>query len=220
MSSGTPKQYLLLDGQPMLLHTVAALLAEPRLVRVHVVLTRDDPDFEASGCAAGLRRYADRVRVLDCGGPTRAQSVVNGLRAIVAEVEPDDWMLVHDAARPCLPRVALAHLIDSLENDPVGGLLALPVGDTIKRGDAVDHVIDTPSRAGLWAAQTPQMFRHAALLAALDAAGPGVTDEAQAIEGSGARPRLVRGDPRNLKVTWPQDVALAECFLQHFRDPS
>jgi 2-C-methyl-D-erythritol 4-phosphate cytidylyltransferase len=218
MSAGAPKQYLLLDDQPMLIHTVGALLAEKRLASVHIVLAPDDDDFIASGCESRLQHHVARVQVLRCGGATRAESVRNGLRAMAGPVAGRDWVLVHDAARPCLPRDALARLIDSLIADPVGGLLALPVADTLKRSDPQQRVLETASREGLWSAQTPQMFRHAALLAALHAAGPSVTDEAQAIEASGAQPRLVRGDPRNLKVTWPEDVALAECFLQHFRD--
>lgn len=226
MASDLPKQYLPLAGRPMLVHTVEALLTEPRLSSVSVVLAPDDVDFDASGCAGSLQRHGIRVRVVRCGGDSRAASVRNGLRALAGSVGGDDWMLVHDAARPCLPPSALARLIDSLHDDPVGGLLAMPVADTLKRSDADGLVVDTPSREGLWAAQTPQMFRYEALLAALDAAvvasglpgGVLATDEAQAIEAGGARPRLVRGDPRNLKVTWPADVALAEGFLQHFRD--
>jgi len=226
MASGLPKQYLPLAGRPMLVHTVEALLAEPRLSSVSVVLSPDDADFDTSGCADSLQRYGERVRVVRCGGDTRAASVRNGLRALAGAVGAQDWMLVHDAARPCLPPSALARLIDTLLDDPVGGLLAMPVADTLKRGDADGLVVDTPSREGLWAAQTPQMFRHAALLTALDAAveaatrpgGQPATDEAQAVEAGGLRPRLVRGDPRNLKVTWPADVALAEGFLQHFPD--
>ena len=188
MASGLPKQYLPLAGRPMLVHTVEALLAEPRLSSVSVVLAPDDADFDTSGCADSLQRHGERVRVVRCGGDTRAASVRNGLRALAGAVGAQDWMLVHDAARPCLPPSALARLIDTLLDDPVGGLLAMPVADTLKRGDADGLVVDTPSREGLWAAQTPQMFRHAALLSALDAAveaaarpgGQPATDEAQA----------------------------------------
>jgi len=226
MASGLPKQYLPLAGVPMLVHTVEALLVEPRLSSVSVVLAPDDVDYEAAGCALRLQVHGARVRVVRCGGDTRAASVRNGLRALAGSVAADDWVLVHDAARPCLPPSALARLIDTLLDDPVGGLLAMPVADTLKRGGADGRVVDTPSREGLWAAQTPQMFRCAPLLAALDAAveaaarpgGAPATDEAQAIEAGGASPRLVRGDPRNLKVTWPADIALAEGFLRHLMD--
>jgi 2-C-methyl-D-erythritol 4-phosphate cytidylyltransferase len=226
MASGLPKQYLPLAGVPMLVHTVEALLVEPRLSSVSVVLAPDDADYEAAGCALRLQAHGARVRVVRCGGDTRAASVRNGLRALAGSVAADDWVLVHDAARPCLPPSALARLIDTLLDDPIGGLLAMPVADTLKRGGADGRVVDTPSREGLWAAQTPQMFRCAPLLAALDAAveaaarpgGAPATDEAQAIEAGGASPRLVRGDPRNLKVTWPADIALAEGFLQHLMD--
>jgi 2-C-methyl-D-erythritol 4-phosphate cytidylyltransferase len=226
MDSPMPKQYLLLCGQPMLIHTLEALLAEPRLCSVCVVLSPDDEDFTASGCASRLQRHDTRITVARCGGDTRAASVRNGLRTLAHRFDPHDWVLVHDAARPCLPGSALARLIDTLLDDPVGGLLAMPVADTLKRGDDAGQVVATPAREGLWAAQTPQMFRLGALCAALEAAveaaalpgGLPATDEAQAVEASGARPRLVRGDPRNLKVTWPADIALAECCLQHFPD--
>jgi 2-C-methyl-D-erythritol 4-phosphate cytidylyltransferase len=226
MDAPLPKQYLLLAGQPMLIHTLEALLAEPRVASVSVVLAPDDEDFTASGCESRLQRHDTRIRVARCGGDTRAASVRNGLRLLAGSFDAHDWVLVHDAARPCLPAVALARLIDTLLDDPVGGLLAMPVADTLKRADADGLVVATPSREGLWAAQTPQMFRLGRLLAALDVAveaaalpgGTPATDEAQAIEADGARPRLVLGDPRNLKVTWPGDIALAEGFLQYLMD--
>jgi 2-C-methyl-D-erythritol 4-phosphate cytidylyltransferase len=125
----------------------------------------------------------------------------------------DDWVLVHDAARPCLPARALERLLEAVAGDAVGGLLAVRVADTLKRGDADDRVVETVPRSGLWQAQTPQMFRRGLLLRALDQAGADVTDEAGAVEALGLRPRLVPGDPRNVKITFPEDLDLAETIL-------
>jgi 2-C-methyl-D-erythritol 4-phosphate cytidylyltransferase len=154
MESGLPKQYLPLAGVPMLVHTVEALLVEPRLSSVSVVLAPDDTDYEAAGCASRLKVHGVRVRVVRCGGDTRAASVRNGLRALAGSVAADDWVLVHDAARPCLSPSALARLIDTLLDDPVGGLLAMPVADTLKCSGADGRVVDTPPREGLWAPPT------------------------------------------------------------------
>ena len=151
--------------------------------------------------------------MLRCGGATRAESVANGLDAVGQVVAEDDWMLVHDAARPGLSQALLAALCDALRGDPVGGLLAVPTADTLKRADAGQRVAATESREGLWQAQTPQMFRFGLLQQAL-AAHPGVTDEAGAIEAAGLKPRLVRADVSNLKVTFPADLRLAELILQ------
>jgi 2-C-methyl-D-erythritol 4-phosphate cytidylyltransferase len=197
----------------MLWHTVHALLAEPRIECVFIVLAPDDTQFAALA-ASPFAAGASRVVTVACGGETRALSVLNGLDAMADRVDSADWVLVHDAARPCLPRETLGRLIDTLAADAVGGLLALPVADTVKRADAQGRVTATEPRESLWLAQTPQMFRHGALRAALRAAGAAVTDEAQAMELSGVRPRLVRGDARNLKVTWPGDIALAGRLME------
>jgi 2-C-methyl-D-erythritol 4-phosphate cytidylyltransferase len=153
------------------------------------------------------------VEPLYCGGGTRRDSVLNGLVAISPAVNPDDWVLVHDAARPCLPDEMLDKLLTEVADVPVGGLLAVPVADTLKRAAAgsasgVRSEVTVP-RAGLWQAQTPQMFRHGMLVDALRAAGSDMTDEASAIEQLGLQPRLVESDSRNLKVTYPQDMELA-----------
>ena len=150
-----------------------------------------------------------------CGGAARAASVFNGLAAVRDLVDADNWVLVHDAVRPCLPAVALTRLIETLADDAVGGLLALPVVDTLKRADAAGRVIKTEPRDGLWQAQTPQMFRYRALFEALRAIDPAVaTDEASAMEALGLQPRLVTGDTRNLKVTYPHDLELAALILE------
>jgi len=152
----------------------------------------------------------DRLQPLYCGGATRAESVSNGLLA--SEIEPDDWVMVHDAARPCLTQAHLARLIAELRDDPVGGILAVPVADTLKRADDAGRIARTEDRDGLWQAQTPQMFRAGLLAQALNAAR-NVTDEASAIEALGLHPKLVAGDSSNFKVTYPQDMLLAELLL-------
>jgi 2-C-methyl-D-erythritol 4-phosphate cytidylyltransferase len=204
-----PKQYRPIAGSPMLVHAVRALLADARIATVFVVLAPDDDAFDALEWGAA----AERVAPLYCGGATRRDSVFNGLVAMANVVDPDDWILVHDAARPCLEPAALARLIDRASADAVGGILAMPVADTLKRGGDDARIVATEPRAGLWGAQTPQMFRHGTLLQALGAAAD-VTDEASAVERLGLRPLLVEGSTRNLKVTFPDDFATAERLLR------
>lgn len=208
-----PKQYRNIAGQPMLRHAVQALLAEPRIDRVVVAVSADDTRVHAA--LAGLARTA----WLPCGGPTRADTVMNALAA--SNVAPEDWVLVHDAARPGLSAGALGALIDACLPDAVGGLLAQPVADTVKRGLAAldgspPRVVSTQSRDQLWLAQTPQMFRASLLGDAFEyAARNGLvpTDEAGAVEALGHAPLLVPGTPANFKVTWPQDFAWMEKWL-------
>jgi len=152
------------------------------------------------------------VQPLYCGGETRRDSVYNGLVAAMAVLEADDWMLVHDAARPCLPAKDLDNLMRELEGDEVGGILALPVVDTLKKVSA-NRIQSTEERAPFWLAQTPQMFRAGLLAQALAGARGSPTDEAAAVEQLGLKPRVVAGSRENLKVTWPEDVAIAEAIL-------
>lgn len=206
-----PKQYAPLAGRALVAHTLDALAAVPRLAGTLVALAPDDSIFETLVPARpGL--WAAR-----CGGDSRAATVRAGLRALRAQGAADeDWVLVHDAAR-CLLRPAwVERLIDACQDDPVGGLLALPLTDTLKQAESQrgDRVAATVERAGKWVAQTPQMFRLALLEKALDAAGSAVTDEAGAVEALGLQPRLVAGHPDNLKVTWPADFDRAERLLQ------
>ncbi|MCF8187026.1 MAG: 2-C-methyl-D-erythritol 4-phosphate cytidylyltransferase, partial [Sulfuritalea sp.] len=140
-------------------------------------------------------------------------TVLNGLHAIEAQVEAEDWILVHDAARPGLSNLLLNQLLSALENDAVGGLLALPLADTLKRADAEERVAATLPRTDLWQAQTPQMFRYATLKKALTTFNGSATDEAEAIEALGLKPKLVTGELRNLKVTYPQDLAVLSALL-------
>ena len=162
---------------------------------------------------SSVRRTATSATLLYNGGATRKQSVLNGLLAMRAQLSDDDWVLVHDAARPGLTPALIERLISEVRSDAVGGLLALPVVDTLKRSDADGRSEATVPRDGLWAAQTPQMFRYALLHRALGQASE-VTDEASAVEALGLRPKLVEGSPRNFKITLPHDVALAEMHLK------
>jgi 2-C-methyl-D-erythritol 4-phosphate cytidylyltransferase len=213
MGAEIPKQYQMLAGRPLIGHAVEVLCAHARVAQVFVVLAPDDARFRQIDWLAHKMRLAP----LYCGGATRAASVLNGLMAMADVVEPDDWVMVHDAARPCLTAQLIDRLIDALAGDPVGGLLAVPVADTLKRADenSRDHVAATVPRDNLWQAQTPQMFRYRLLLEALRKAPlAGVTDEAGAIEHMGLHPRLVMGSPGNLKVTWPEDTRFAEASLR------
>ncbi|SCK20524.1 2-C-methyl-D-erythritol 4-phosphate cytidylyltransferase [Vogesella sp. LIG4] len=209
--SATPKQYLDIGGQPLLAHTLAVLAANPDIDLVAVVISPGDEWF------AGFDWPLPKLRVLRVGGASRAESVANGLAALAPAA--DDWVLVHDAARCCLSPQALARLIAEIGDDAVGGILAQPVADTVKQGDASARIAATVPRDGLWLAQTPQMFRAGLLASALaDAANPGITDEASAIELLGHAPRLVVGEAQNFKVTWPGDLALAGAILAARKD--
>jgi 2-C-methyl-D-erythritol 4-phosphate cytidylyltransferase len=211
MGGELPKQYQPLAGKPLLHHALNCLCSSPSIERVFVVLAQGDKHFARHA----WQPFAAKVEPLYCGGETRAASVFNGLLAARDAVDGSDWMLVHDAARPCLAAEALERLIAGLRDEQTGGLLALPVVDTLKRGDPDAYVVQTEPRENLWQAQTPQMFRYRLLLEALRAIDPAVaTDEARAIEQLGLRPKLVMGDMRNLKVTYPQDLALAELILR------
>jgi 2-C-methyl-D-erythritol 4-phosphate cytidylyltransferase len=156
--------------------------------------------------------FGDRVAPLYCGGATRHDSVLNGLVAASSTVEPDDWMLVHDAARPCLAPRELGRLLNTLAADEVGGILAVPVADTLKRADFAARIQATEPREHLWQAQTPQMFRHGLLLDALGRSAR-LSDEAGAVEALGLKPKLVQGSAANLKVTYAEDLQLARTIL-------
>jgi 2-C-methyl-D-erythritol 4-phosphate cytidylyltransferase/2-C-methyl-D-erythritol 4-phosphate cytidylyltransferase/2-C-methyl-D-erythritol 2,4-cyclodiphosphate synthase len=202
-----PKQYQMLGTRSVLGHTLAALSQVTRLHDVLVVLSASDTQF-----APHLASF--KAAAAACGGATRAQTVRNGLDELLSRgARRGDWVLVHDAAR-CLVRPEwIDALIDACLDDPVGGLLALPVADTLKseRDGRVDATLD---RRGKWQAQTPQMFRIGMLIDALDHAGPGVTDEASAIEATGRAPQLVAASLENFKVTYPADFELAERLLK------
>lgn len=208
MGSELPKQYLPLLGRPLITHALAVFAASPRIATINVVLSADDDYWQRL-----VPEIDAKVNVLRCGGKTRAATVLNGLDAIEHKVGKEDWVLVHDAARPGLNVALLNRLLDELENDPVGGLLAIPLADTLKRADQANRVAKTEPRESLWQAQTPQMFRYGLLREALQKAGDQPTDEAQAVEALGYQAKLVAGELRNLKITYPQDLAIAEAIL-------
>ncbi|MFG6466056.1 2-C-methyl-D-erythritol 4-phosphate cytidylyltransferase [Roseateles sp. BYS87W] len=205
--AGMPKQYVPIAGRPMLAHTLAALAAVPRLTQTLVVLSPTDDRFDAA--LPGHTGWVARV-----GGASRAESVLGGLAELRRRgATDDDWVLVHDAARCLLQPAWVDALIDACQHDAVGGLLAQPVADTLKSGDAEGRVTATVDRRDKWAAQTPQMFRLGLVERALTAMGAAATDEASAVEALGLAPQLVRASMANFKVTWPEDFALAERWL-------
>lgn len=207
-----PKQYALLDGKPVLLHAIERLVAAMPFASIHVVLAADDHFYEHAVGAPGI------VKALRCGGATRAESVRHGLEALVRIAHDDDWILVHDAVRPCIDAASLARLVVELADDPVGGVLAVPMASSLKRSSRDRRVVRSESRDGLWHAQTPQMFRFRVLREAF--AQPDVdhvTDESQAVEALGLHPRLVLGARTNIKITYPDDLELAAAIMAQQR---
>ena len=204
--AATPKQYSVIAGKTVLEHTLQALQKCATIQRIFVNVQRDDEH--------AVRATANHANVtlLRTAGNTRAETVQNALKDISKQVRRDAWVLIHDAARPCVSSVDLNRLIALAGAHPVGGLLASPVSDTLKRANAKGEVTETVPRDGMWRAQTPQMFRYETLLHAL-AASPDVTDEAQAIEALGMSPLLVAGSARNIKITLPEDAELAAYYL-------
>ena len=203
-----PKQYVELAGRPLIAHTLTALRAVDEVQQTLVVLAPGDPRF-AAACPDFDGWTAD------CGGATRAASVLAGLAALRSRgVADEDWVLVHDAARCLIRPEWVQALIAACRLDAVGGLLALPVADTLKRADGEQRVVSTLDRRQAWAAQTPQMFRLGLLERALQQAGDAVTDEASAIESLGLAPRLVRAPLENFKLTLAEDFRLAELILR------
>ena len=211
MGESLPKQYLTVAARPLLWYALRRLCGHPALQRTYVVLHPEDQLFSRYDWT----EFGNQLVPLFCGGGTRAESVASGLKRMRTELQADDWVLVHDAARPCLTDELIDRLLSELGEDAVGGLLAIPVADTLKRNDGERRVLRTESREELWQAQTPQMFRFGLLLRALRAADPArTTDEASALEQLGHRPRLVMGSAANLKVTYPEDLSLAELILK------
>ena len=208
-----PKQYTMLCGQTVLQHTVARFLAVPEVAHIGVVVAPSDHCIDQVYAPHGL---PEKVRIWRCGGETRAESVRNGLAQIMDEdiACASDWVLVHDAARCCVPLDAIQRLLAEAGHHPVGGLLAVPMADTVKKADISGQVCATIDRSGLWQAQTPQMFRAGLLQQALNRVDISmVTDESSAIEALGKWPLLVEGDVRNIKLTRPSDAVLAELLL-------
>ncbi len=212
MEAETPKQYFPLLGKSILEHTLTRLADHPQIAGLVVVIAPDDEYWPA------VASRLPPVTVVT-GGAERCHSVLNALQSLAMSAAPTDWVLVHDAARPCVHADDITRLIARCEAEPTadGGLLGMAVRDTLKRCDAAGGVMGTVDRSGLWHALTPQMFRLARLRTALEtvlAAGVLVTDDAQAIEHIGGAVRIVEGRADNLKVTRPQDLILAELFLR------
>ncbi|CCD29536.1 Bifunctional enzyme ispD/ispF [Candidatus Glomeribacter gigasporarum BEG34] len=217
-SASLPKQYQWIAGRPLLYHTLSAFNACPELAHILVVLAPEDAHFE-------MRHFEGLCfEPRHCGGASRQLSVLNGLNALADRgASAHDWVLVHDAARPGITPALIRALIDAVQNDPVGGIMALPLTDTLKRafGNRAEdaspsRIACTEPRAGLWRAQTPQMFRFGRLCDALtraQRAGRTFSDEAGALEAQGHMPLLIKGHPRNFKVTYPEDVEWTEAFL-------
>lgn len=211
MGAARPKQYLPLAGKTVLEWTLERLCAQPQLQGLMVALAPDDAHWESLEMDCALPLWC-----VD-GGAERCHSVLNALHALADRAAPDDWVLVHDAARPCVRNSDIDRLIESGRHHGVGALLAIPVRDTMKRCDASGTVSETVSREHLWLALTPQMFRLGALRQALGDAIAGavlVTDEASAMERAGLSPRVVPGHSDNIKITRPEDLALAQFYLQ------
>ena len=211
MASEIPKQYLPLLGRPVIEHTLQRLLTQGRIEAVYVALSNDDEWWSMTAYAAHPRV----VRVP--GGVERCHSVLNALARLQVAAQPEDWVLVHDAARPCLHRSDLDRMLVELAGDPVGGLLAAPLHDTIKQAGEGGRITATIPREQLWRAFTPQMFRLGELFDALTQAlaeGWLVTDDASAMELAGYAPRLLEGRSDNIKITRPEDLRLAEFYLR------
>lgn len=210
MAADRPKQYLPLGGKTVIRHVLERFGRHPRISGIVVALAEHDDYWERQSAPRG------KPLITVTGGAERCHSVLNALRRLAAEAEPEDWVLVHDAARPCLRSRDLDRLIGELRDHPVGGLLGVAVADTLKRVDESGMVSDTLDRRGVWRALTPQMFRLGPLTAALESAlvdGVLVTDEAAAMERAGHRPRMVAGAADNIKITLPGDLAFAEMLL-------
>ncbi len=208
MENVLPKQYLPLAGKPIIAHIIQTFFTHPRIASIHLALSSEDKfwnDLEL--------KEDSRLHIHYTGGESRCETVLNTLEMM--HVDADDWVLVHDAARPGLTHDALDRLLETLVEDDVGGLLALPVADTIKKSNEMNLVNKTVSRQNLWQAQTPQMFHYAMLKQALTEYDGLPTDEAEAVEALGFSPKLVHGELRNLKVTYPADLALLEMIFEH-----
>lgn len=215
MGTSTPKQYLPLLGKTVIEHTLERLSAHPRIAGVVVVIAPGDLHWQSLSSAPAL------AAIIAEGGAERYHSVLNGLRKLAEVARPQDWVLVHDAARPCVRHADIDTLIASLADHAVGGLLGMPVSDTVKRTDNAGNVLETVNRHGLWRALTPQMFRLEALTHALHHAVTRhlpVTDEAAAMELSGFAPRMIAGHADNIKITHPQDLVLAELYIRQQED--
>ncbi|MDH3355697.1 MAG: 2-C-methyl-D-erythritol 4-phosphate cytidylyltransferase [Chromatiales bacterium] len=210
METNIPKQYLLLRGKRVIDWTLSCFLNHPQIEGVVVAISEGDPYWD--------NLEFDHAKLTTVvGGEERSDSVLNALHRLSQMADDNDWVLVHDAARPCLSQTDLDHLLDELKGHPVGGVLGTPISDTVKQTNAADEVIDTPDRSQLWRAFTPQMFHLRALTDALmdaEREGKRVTDDASAMELAGFHPKMVMGRADNIKITQPRDLQLAELYLK------
>ncbi|SJM91380.1 4-diphosphocytidyl-2C-methyl-D-erythritol synthase [Crenothrix polyspora] len=209
MNADRPKQYLLLAGKTVLEQTLLRLLQADVFSAISVAISEEDPYWPE------IPISCHEKIITAAGGKERADSVLSGLKSIRDKASDDDWVLVHDAARPCLTASDIHHLINALIDDEVGGILALSSHDTLKNVQG-NSILGTLDRSHIWRALTPQMFRYGRLKKALEAAegNPAVTDEASALELLGLQPKIVEGRPDNIKITRPEDLALAQFYLE------
>ena len=214
MQADRPKQYLNLCDKPVIMHTLERLISHPQIAGVVVAVADNDPYWSLLAIPESWPLYRA------AGGVERADSVLNALNFLKNITDSDPWVLVHDAARPCLRHSDIDRMLAELSQDPVGGILGVPVTETVKRVDPQNRIIETVSRDNLWRAATPQMFRLQTLIKALEQtrlAQCKVTDEASAMEYAGYQPTMVEGHADNLKITLPKDLALAALYLQQQR---
>ena len=214
MNADRPKQYLELAGKTVIEHTLLRLLSAEVFTAVAVAISEEDPywpDLDVS---------AHKKIITAAGGKERADSVLSALKAIRTVASDDDWVLVHDAARPCITTIDIHHLIDSLKTDEIGGILALSSHDTLKSVQGDNIIVGTLDRSHIWRALTPQMFRYGLLKNALEVAegNTAITDESSALELQGMQPKIVEGRPDNIKITRPEDLALAQFYMEHQND--
>ena len=214
MNADRPKQYLELAGKTVIEHTLLRLLSAQVFTAVAVAISEEDPywpDLDVS---------AHKKIITAAGGKERADSVLSALKAIRTVASDDDWVLVHDAARPCITTIDIHHLIDSLKTDEIGGILALSSHDTLKSVQGDNIIVGTLDISHIWRALTPQMFRYGLLKNALEVAegNTAITDEASALELQGMQPKIVEGRPDNIKITRPEDLALAQFYMEHQND--
>lgn len=209
IGDSVPKQYIPVAGKPMMFHSIEALAAVSRVERLFVVLAPLDRHWGEHDWSA----LPDKIEALFCGGARRSESVLNALKFLEPRIAKDDWVLVHDAARPCIATELVEQFLDEIGDDPVGGLLAMPLADTLKRADENQRVAETIPRSNLWRAQTPQMFHYEMLRRGIEKK-PDATDEAEAVQSIGYNaPKLVQGEDSNLKVTFAEDIQLAELVI-------
>jgi len=213
MNADRPKQYLELAGKTVIEHTLYRLLSADVFAAVAVAISVEDPYWPE------LDVSVHEKVITAAGGKERADSVLSALKSIRDLASDNDWVLVHDAARPCITATDIHFLIDSLMDDPVGGILALSSHDTLKNVQS-GSILGTLDRSHIWRALTPQMFRYGSLKQALEMAegNPAITDEASALELQGLQPKIVEGRPDNIKITRPEDLALAQFYMEHQND--